>query len=135
MYNDGSTEQGSNENSRSMRAKRNDRGGLKAAFGAILGGALLAAGWPALAGPAASSPDVEIKKHSTGKEAIVRQGEKEWFIHIDVDQDRTMILRTESEKGQEINNQAEIIDRPMSNSEVDRLVSDFVSGIKSTLKP
>jgi len=118
-----------------MRAKRNDRGGLKWAFGAILGAVLFAGGWPALAGPAASSPDVEIKKHSTGKEAIIRQGEKEWFIHIDVDQDRTMILRTESDKGQELNNQAEIIDRPMSNSEVDRLLSDFVSGIKSTLKP
>jgi hypothetical protein len=124
-----------NENGRSMRAKRNDRGGLKAAFGAILGGMLLAAGWPALAGPAGSSPEVEIKKHSTGKEAIIRQGEKEWFIHIDVDQDRTMVLRTESEKGREISNQAEIIDRPMSHSEVDRLLNDLVSGIKSTLKP
>jgi len=88
-----------------------------------------------MADPTLVSPEVEIKKHSTGKEAVVRQGEKEWFIHIDVDQDRTMILRTESDKGQELNNQAEIIDRPMSNSEVDRLLSDFVSGIKSTLKP
>jgi len=118
-----------------MRAKRNDRGGFKAACGALMGAVLLAVGWPALAGPAASSPDVEIKKHSTGKEAIIRLGEKEWFIHIDVDQDRTMILRTESDKGQEINNQAEIVDRPMSNSEVDRLLIDLVNGIKSTLKP
>ena len=118
-----------------MRAKGNDRGGLKAACGAVIGAILLAVGWPALADPAASSPEVEIKKHSTGKEAFVRQGEKEWFIHVDVDQDRTMILRSESDKGQEINNQAEIIDRPMSNSEVDRLLADFVSGIKSTLKP
>ncbi len=101
---------------------------------AVLSGALLVPWGPVTADPIATSPVVEVKKHSTGKEASVRQGEKEWFIHIDVDQDRTMILRTESDKGREINNQAEIIDRPMSNSEVDRLVDDFVSGITSTLK-
>ena len=109
--------------------------GVTTAFGAVLGCALLMTWAPAWADPTPTSPEVEIKKHSTGKEAFVRLGEKEWFIHVDVDQDRTMILRTESDKGQELNNQAEIIDRPMSNSEVDRLLSDFVSGIKSTLKP
>ena len=109
--------------------------GVTTALCAVLGSALLLTLAPAWADPAPASPEVEIKKHSTGKEAFVRQGEKEWFIHIDVDQDRTMILRTESDKGQELNNQAEIIDRPMSSSEVDRLVADFVSGIKSTLKP
>src|SRR6266487_1579975 len=75
-----------------------------------------------LADPAPTAPEVEIKKHSTGQEATVRQGDKEWFIHVDVDQDRTMIIRSESDKGQEINNQAEIVDRPMSNSEVDHLL-------------
>ena len=109
--------------------------GLTVARQALLSCAFLIAGAPAIADPAFVSSDVEIKKHSTGKEATVREGEKEWFIHIDVDQDRTMIIRTESDKGREITNQAEIIDRPMSNSEVDRLVNDFVSGIQSTLKP
>jgi hypothetical protein len=112
------------------------RGGL--AFAAVLTCALLLTSPPVsadLTAASAASPEVEVRKHSTGKEASIRQGEKEWFIHIDVDQDRTMILRSESDKGQEINNHAEIIDRPMSNSEVDRLVGDFVSGITSTLKP
>jgi hypothetical protein len=108
--------------------------GLGLTLGAILSCALLITWAPVSANPAAS-PEVEGKKHSTGKEASVRQGEKEWFIHIDVDQDQTMILRSESDKGKEINNHAEIIDRPMSNSEVDRLVGDFVSGITSTLQP
>ena len=87
------------------------------------------------ADPAASSPQVEIKKHSTGKEATVRHGEKEWFILIDVDRDRTMIIRTESNKGKEIKNTPEIIEREMSNAEVDRIINDFVTGIRSTLKP
>jgi hypothetical protein len=87
------------------------------------------------AGPAAASPEVEIKKHSTGKEATVRHGEREWFILIDVDQDRTMIIRTESIKGQETKNQPEIVERPMSNAEVDRVINDFVSGVQSTLTP
>jgi len=109
--------------------------GLAVARHALLSCAILVAGAPAIADPAYASSEVEIKKHSTGKEATVREGAKEWFIHIDVDQDRTMIIRTESDKGREITNQAEIIDRPMSNSEVDRVVNDFVSGIQSTLKP
>lgn len=101
---------------------------------AALGGTLLPL--PIIqAGPAAPSPEVEIKKHSTGKEATIRLGEKEWFILIDVDQDRTMIIRTESVKGQETKNQPEIVERPMSNAEVDRIINDFVSGVKSTLTP
>ncbi len=101
---------------------------------AVLGGTLLST--PVVrAGPAAASPEVEIKKHSTGKEATIRHGEKEWFILIDVDQDRTMIIRTESIKGRETKNQPEIVERPMSNAEVDRIINDFVSGVKSTLTP
>jgi hypothetical protein len=94
-------------------------------------------GWvvPVHAASVPTSPEVEIKKHSTGQEATIRLGDKEWFIHIDVDQDRTLIIRTESEKGQELQNQPEIVDRPMSKSEVDLVINDFVSGIKSTLKP
>ena len=87
------------------------------------------------AGPATASPQVEIKKHSTGKEATITYGDGEWFIHIDVDQDRTMIIRTESHNGKETKNQPEIVERPMSNAEVDRIINDWVSGIKSTLKP
>jgi hypothetical protein len=84
---------------------------------------------------AASTPQVEIKKLSTGKEAIVRHGEKEWYILIDVDQDRTMIIRSESKQGKEIKSSPEILERPMSNAEVDRVINDFVAGVKSTLKP
>ena len=87
------------------------------------------------AGQAAASPQVEIKKHSTGKEATITYGDGEWFIHIDVDQDRTMIIRTESHDGKETKNQPEIVERPMSNAEVDRIINDWISGIQSTLKP
>ena len=103
---------------------------------------IAAAGWAVLvsavapaAGPATNSPQVEIKKLSTGKEATITQGEQEWFIHIDVDDNRTMIIRTESTKGRETKNSPEIVDRPMSNAEVDRIINDWISGVKSTLQP
>ncbi len=103
---------------------------------------IAATGWAVLvsevapaAGPVTNSPQVEIKKLSTGKEATITQGEKEWFIHIDVDDNRTMIIRTESTKGQETKNSPEIVDRPMSNAEVDRVINDWISGVKSTLQP
>jgi len=87
------------------------------------------------AGPSATAPEVEIKKHSTGKEGTLRLGEKEWYIYIDVDDNRTMILRTETNKGRETKNDAEVVERPMSNAEVDRIINDWASGIKSILKP
>lgn len=85
--------------------------------------------------PAADSPEVEIKKHATGKEATIRHGDKEWYIYIDVDDNRTMIIHTESVDGKETKNTPEVVDRPMSNAEVDRVINDWASGIKSTLKP
>ena len=96
---------------------------------------LFTPGIPWAAEPVAASPQVEIKKLSTGKEATVRQGEKEWYILIDVDQDRTMIIRSESNQGKETSSSPEILERPMSNAEVDRVINDFVAGVKSTLKP
>ena len=110
-------------------------GRVISALAAALMCTLCTSGTPRAAEPAGASPQVEIKKHSTGKEATIRHGEKEWFILIDVDQDWTMIIRTESNKGKETNNTPEIIERPMSNAEVDRVINDFVSGVKSTLKP
>ena len=96
---------------------------------------LFAQGTLLAAGPSANIPQVEIKKHTTGKEATITHGDREWFIHIDVDQDRTMIIRTESKNGKETKNTPEIVERPMSTAEVDRVLNDWVSGIKSTLKP
>ncbi len=108
---------------------------LSLAMTAALAGVFTGTGTAQAAEPAAASPQVEIKKHSTGKEATITYGDGEWFIHIDVDQDRTMIIRTESHNGKETKNQPEIVERPMSNAEVDRIINDWVSGIKSTLKP
>ncbi len=108
---------------------------MRSLMAAALGWAVLTAGISQAAGPAANSPQVEIKKHPTGKEATITQGEKEWFIHIDVDDNRTMIIRTESNKGQETKNDPEVVDRPMSAAEVDRIINDWISGVKSTLKP
>jgi hypothetical protein len=103
-------------------------------IGAVLA-ALFAPGALPAAGPPAASSEVEIKKHSTGKEGTLRHDDREWYIYIDVDDNRTMILRTEATKGRETKNDAEIVERPMSNAEVDRIITDWASGITSTLKP
>ena len=108
---------------------------LSLAMTAAAAWAFTGAGAGLAAGQAAASPQVEIKKHATGKEATITYGDAEWFIHIDVDQDRTMIIRTESHNGKETKNQPEIVERPMSNAEVDRIINDWISGIQSTLKP
>jgi hypothetical protein len=102
---------------------------------AVVLATLFAPGILPAAGPAATVPETEIKKHPTGKEGTLRLGEKEWYIYIDVDDNRTMILRTETNKGRETKNDAEVVERPMSSAEVDRIIADWASGITSTLKP
>ncbi len=118
-----------------LRIPKRSRRVLRFFMIAATGWAVLVSDVAPAAGPATNSPQVEIKKLSTGKEATITQGEKEWFIHIDVDDNRTMIIRTESTKGQETKNSPEIVDRPMSNAEVDRVINDWISGVKSTLQP
>lgn len=128
---DNATRRPDKMNASLLQMPANSRRLLPPVFCLVLGCAFFTAGLALAAG----SPEVEIKKHPTGKEATVRYGEREWFILIDVDQDRTMIIRTESSKGKEIKNTPEIIERPMSSAEVDRIINDFISGIKSTIKP
>jgi len=118
-----------------LRIPKRSRRVLRFFMIAATGWAVLVSDVAPAAGPATNSPQVEIKKLSTGKEATITQGEKEWFIHIDVDDNRTMIIRTESTKGRETKNSPEIVDRPMSNAEVDRVINDWISGVKSTLQP
>lgn len=108
---------------------------LAPAATAVLLSPLVAQGTLLAAGPAANVPQVEIKKHTTGKEATITHGDREWYIYIDVDDNRTMIIRTESKNGKEMKNAPEVVDRPMSNTEVDLVINDWASGIKSTLKP
>ena len=119
------------------RSRTRSRAGafLALAMTVAVAWAFTGAGAAQAAGPAVAAPQVEIKKHSTGKEATITYGDGEWFIHIDVDQDRTKIIRTESHDGKETKNQPEIVERPMSNAEVDRIINDWISGIQSTLKP
>jgi len=118
-----------------VRTDAHARWFLAPAATAVLLSALVAQGTLLAAGPAANVPQVEIKKHTTGKEATITHGDKEWYIYIDVDDNRTMIIRTESKNGKETKNAPEIVERPMSNAEVDRVINDWASGIKSTLTP
>src|SRR5947208_13639114 len=107
--------------------------GLTVARQALLSCAFVITGTSAIADSVFASSDVEIKKHSTGKRATVREGEKEWFIHIDVDQDRTRISRSESDTGRETTNQAEMSGRPSSNSGRDRVVNVCIGGCRAAL--
>src|SRR5437867_10238263 len=112
-----------------LTARTHSRSGafLSLAMTAALAWAFTGTGTTQAAGPAAASPQVEIKKHSTGKEATITYGDGEWFIHIDVDQDRTMIIRTESHNGKETKKQAGDRRPPEVKPEVERNINHWGS--------
>jgi hypothetical protein len=95
---------------------------------------LLAFAWissvPA-AEPASGDYQVEITKKGLGKEALIRKGDKEWFMMIEVTPENTVIIRQEKDKDAYVVDESETHDRAMSSDEVNAAIDAFVNGVKS----
>ncbi len=77
---------------------------------------------------------IEVKKKDLGKEVVIRQGEKEWFMMIEVTPADTVIIRQEIDQGQYLVDESETHDRAMSPAEVDRAIEDFINSVKMRAK-
>ena len=87
-------------------------------------------------GPAeAQSPggdyQVEVSKKGLGKEALIRKGDKEWFMMIEVTPENTVIIRQEKDKDVYLVDESETHDRAMTAEEVNAAIDAFVNGVKS----
>lgn len=87
-------------------------------------------------GPAeAQSPGgdyhVEVSKKGLGKEAVIKKGDKEWFMMIEVTPENTVIIRQEKEKDVYLVDESETHDRAMTGEEVNAAIEAFVNGVKS----
>ncbi len=91
--------------------------------------------WPGPATAAAGGDlQIEVKKKDLGKEVVIRQGEKEWFMMIEVTPADTVIIRQEIDQGQYLVDESETHDRAMSPAEVDRAIEDFINSVKMRVK-
>ncbi len=86
---------------------------------------------PVHAQPAGGDYQVEVTKKGLGKEALVKKGDKEWFMMIEVTPENTVIIRQEKDKDVYLVDESETHDRAMTADEVNAAIDAFVNGVKS----
>lgn len=103
------------------------------AVGILLG--LISVAWcGSLAGAAADVGDdlrIEVTKRGAGKQVIISQGAKEWFLLIDVTSDNAVIIKQEKNNDRYIVDESETHDRPLSPAEVDGAIREYVNSVKT----
>lgn len=85
-----------------------------------------------------SGPDqqlqIEITKKGIGKQVIITQGTKEWFLLIDVTPEHSVVVRQEKDQDRYLVDESEIHDRPMTEGEVETAIEDYINSVKVRLK-
>ncbi len=74
---------------------------------------------------------VEVTKKGAGKQVVIVQGAKEWFMLIDVTPENAVILKQEKDHERYLVDESEIHDRPMTADEVDAAITDYVNSVKT----
>jgi hypothetical protein len=77
---------------------------------------------------------IEVTKKGLGKQVVISQGAKEWFMLIDVTPDNAVIIRQETHQGRYLVDESETHDRPMTPGEVDAAIADYVNSVKTRLR-
>jgi hypothetical protein len=94
---------------------------------------------PARAADAGSPPiesdlQIEIAKIGLGKEVVITQGLKEWFMRVEVTPENSVVVRQEKEGDRYLLDESEVHDRGMTPAEVDTAITDFINSVKTRQK-
>lgn len=74
---------------------------------------------------------IEITKKGLGKEVVITQGEKEWFMLIEVTPENTVVVRQEKDHDKYLVDESETHDRPLVPAEVDAAITDYINSVKA----
>jgi len=109
------------------------RSPLTLGISTLLGIAGLGMGLLAFPSPVSASEDlhIEIAKKGLGKEVVITQGAREWFMLIEVTPENSVVLRQEKEQGRYLVDESETHDRPMTTDEVEAAITDYVNSVKT----
>jgi hypothetical protein len=77
---------------------------------------------------------IEITKKGLGKEVVITQGAREWFMLIEVTPENSVVLRQEKDHETYLVDESETHDRPMTPGEVDAAIADYVNSVKTRAK-
>jgi hypothetical protein len=103
---------------------------------AFFGPPLVHAGESSSASAPASGEElqIEITKKGLGKEVVISQGAREWFMLIEVTPENSVVVRQEKDHDTYLVDESETHDRPMTPGEVDTAIADYVNSVKTRAK-
>lgn len=88
-------------------------------------------GNPAPVLAAADELQIAISKKGLGKEVVITQGVREWFMLVEVTPENTVIVRQEKDRDQYVLDESETHDRPLAPVEVDAAINDYINSVKA----
>ena len=74
---------------------------------------------------------IEVIRKGAGKQVVISQGAKEWFMLIDVTPENAVILKQEKDHDRYVVDESETHDRPMTPEEVEAAIADYVNSVKA----
>jgi hypothetical protein len=80
---------------------------------------------------AADELQIEINKKGLGKEVVITQGGREWFMLVEVTPENTVIVRQEKDREQYLVDESETHDRPLAPIEIDAVINDYINSVKA----
>ena len=109
------------------------RSPLTGSISTLLGIAILGVGLLTSPLTVGASDDlhIEVTKKGLGKEVVITQGAREWFMLIEVTPENSVVLRQEKEHDRYLVDESETHDRPMTTDEVDMAITDYVNSVKA----
>jgi len=83
---------------------------------------------------APAEPDelqIEVTKKGLGKEVVITQGTREWYMLVEVTPENTVVVRQEKEQDRYLVDESETHDRPLAPIEVDGAITDYINSVKA----
>jgi len=79
----------------------------------------------------ANELEIAVTKKGLGKEVLITQGTKEWYMLVEVTPENTVVVRQEKEGETYLVDESETHDRPLAPGEVDQAITDYVNSVKT----
>jgi len=89
---------------------------------------------PSLVMGASDELQIAVSKKGLGKEVVMTQGAREWFMLVEVTPENTVIVRQEKDRDQYLLDESETHDRPLAYGEVDAAINDYINSVKARAK-
>lgn len=77
---------------------------------------------------------IEVTQRGLGRQVVMTQGTREWFMLVDVTPENSVVVRQEKDRERYLVDDTETHDRPMTQGEVDAAIADYVNSVKARIK-